>query len=1256
MPKPVSAPSLSRKLGWVVLFASVLLTAAAGDGFAMSKKHSDAQPAAASPASSSDPLSMAKAAAEVAAKAGDAAALKKANGDIDALVSVLPAWVAEKQQAASVVAPDKQRIVGIWNKVHQQALADDAADNRDKALDAADRAASIAKDNLGEAHFATIISFSDLAGLQAKYGKTDAAEISYVKAVKAAEAAFGGAHPETLKIKNALSGFYGGQIRFSDALAVSLDAADAAAAAFGTDHPITFAQTLTVARIKLAQGSTKDAADQLGVLCGAERKRLGNWHPTLAQCLASDGAAILVLGDIDKAYASTSEAIAILSANGDAANSTGLAARIALASLEQKRGHLSESRKIYEDAAKDAQAANDHGQDISAKAGLTEVLQDLGDQDAAEALGKEVLDDRTKTLGPAHPDRLAALSAMGAIYRKQGRLAEAEQAFAEALEHYRKILGPDHPSTIIATNNLGEILEKEGIFDQAEPYLREASDSSRKTYGEANPTTLASFNNLALLYESQGVFDKAEPLYKAVIAVQSKGQGPRNAETVASVNNLAYLYMLQGDYPKAADMFAQVLAAWDKAYGPKHINTMKALNNLARAHFRMGKAADAEKEFDRALATRRQILGDRHMDVLRSQHDLAVLYAGTKRQEQAKALLLKTVASLEETLGKQHPYTFEAMNTLADVLTGMGDAEGAMKVRRAVFERRNAFLDRMLYVTGNNAREGYIRLYAPELNAFMAQLAKTGGEDGARGVAEVSLARKGLLLKVASELSQVGKLSRDPAMNKLTTELVATRKRLAALTLSGPTPETKGTHIQTLNELEDRIGILEGELGRASAKFRKTTEPAGLDKLEAALPKDGALVDFLIYGDEGKSTLIASVLTWEGDKPVYKLATYPDLSAINAAIQKYRTDIQNEEIELDDLQDSGQAVYNLVWLPLNAALGARTNVYVVPDGMLNILPISALVTKDGKYLIEKIDLHVLGSSRDLLPSAIPAAKGGYIIDAGPDYNTDAPTQQEEVEKAKHRSATFTTDQRGIDERGIAGDVRGMASGLRGLHFDPLPGAEREGQLIQKTVEGGGKSTVIFLKGDAQEKSLRELGEPPEILHIATHGFFLKADDNLRRRLLSLQRGSDAQLPPPGDNPLLRAGLAFAGINANAPVLGEIDTDNDGVLTALEVLSLNLTGTRLAILSACETGLGEIHEGEGVYGLRRAFQEAGVQSVVSSLWEVSDAGTQTLMSAVYKRLLAGETPHNALRDSQIEMLRKPEWSAPYIWSAFFMVGA
>lgn len=1236
------APSFRRKTALWAVTALAAWSVSADGGWAKPPAQF-APPAVAAPAASA-PLTKAKAAAEAAAKAKNVAALVKANQDITDLVAVLPSWVDDKRQAASAVGPDKQKIVGIWNKMHQAALAADAAGNQDRALDLAGRAVMTAKDNLGEGHMATLVSLSDQAALLAKAGKIEEALASYQAAIQGADGSLGPAHPETLKIKAALSVFYVQQIRYADAIAVDQDAAAAASAAFGADHPVTLDAKLTLARVTLIKGGFAAAAEQLAGLCATQRKVVGNWHPDLAQCLGTQQAAQAALGDVETAYRLAFEAVAIFTANGDPA----LSARNDLAGLEQKRGHLPEAKTLLEAVVKDAGAAHDHTQEISAKASLTEVLEDLGEQDAAETLGLEVLEDRTKALGPAHPDRLAALSTMGAIYRKQGRLVEAEHSFTEAFEHYHKVLGDTHPATIIAANNLGEILEKEGLFDQAEPYLRLAADASHTAYGDDNPTTLAAYNNLALLYESQGVFDKAEPLYKVVIALESKGQGPRNAETIASVNNLAYLYMLQGDYAKAADMFAQVLAAWEKAYGPKHINTLKALNNLARAHFRTGKVVEAEKEFNRALTFRRQVLGEKHMDTLRSQHDLAVLYAGTKRQEQAKALLLKTIAADEEVLGKQHPYTFEAMNTLSGLLVDMGDKDGALNIRHAIFDRRNAFLDRMLYVTGSNAREGYIRLYTPELSAYVAQLVDTGGEQGARGVEQVSLARKGLLLKVASELQQVGRLSHDPEMTKLTDELVATRKQLASLTLSGPTPETRNTHVQTLTALEDRISVLEGQLGRASARFRRTTEPASLDKLEASLPKDAALVDYVIYGEDGQSKLAASVLTWEGDKPVYSLINFPDLAAINAGIQKYRTDIQNEDIELDDLQETGQSVYDLLWKPLEQALGARKRVYLVPDGMINILPISALVTKDGKYLIEKIDLYVLGSSRDLLPSAIPAAKGGYIIDAGPDYNTDAKPVQEEIEQVKRRSATFTTDQRG-------GDLRGMASGLRGLHFDPLPGAEREGALIKSEVEGGGSTTVFYTREQAQEKYLHDMTEAPEFLHIATHGFFLKADDNLRKRLLSLQRGSDVQLPPPGDNPLLRAGLAFAGINANAAVLGEIDTDNDGVLTALEVLSLNLSGTRLAILSACETGLGEIHEGEGVYGLRRSFQEAGVQSIVTSLWEVSDAGTQTLMTAVYKRLLAGVEPHKALRDSQIEMLHKAEWSAPYIWSAFFMVG-
>ncbi|RAU22690.1 hypothetical protein CU669_08435 [Paramagnetospirillum kuznetsovii] len=1179
-----------------------------------------------------------------ALQAGKADEVMRLDAEISKLRDVAPAWVAEKQQAASAVPQAKQRAAMLWNRAHQQAIASAGGGDLPKALEEAAQALSIARDNLGDTHLATIISATDLGALQQLAGMSDAAETSFQLALKLSQASLGEGHPETLKVAQALAAHQQSQAKYDAASKTYQAAAKSSATGLGAEHPTTLTLQLALSRAQLNASKVKDSEKLLDATCAASRKVYGEAHGEYSRCLAQQGALKRVQGEYNASAALYDKALAIQKLALAPSDPLGLNTRLDAGTVYHRQGRLEEAQTVLEAVVRDAGAANDVATQLSAKGDLADVLDDRGEYDKAEAMAKEVLQQQTVRLGAAHPNTLAALSSLASIYRKQGRLMEAEKTFQQALEGYLKVLGPDHGSTVIAENNLGEILEKEGIYERAEPYLRAAMDGSRKANGETHPATMTTMNNLALLYESQGVFDKAEPLYQSVITVFSKTIGPKHPDTIASTNNLAYLYMLKGEYDRAAAMFKQVHEAWSKAYGPRHQNTLKALNNLARATHKLGKLNEAEPLFNQALAARKAVLGEKHIDTLRSMHDMAALYRSQKKLKEAEALLRATLALDEKVLGPAHPYTFETLNTLAGVLEDKADVKGAAEVRKTTFLRRTEFLNRVLYVTGDNAREGYVRLHQPELAAYIAALTKLDEATAGKALLEVSLNRKGILLKVASEIQQVTRLSRDPELTKLTEELGEVRKRLAALTLSGPTEETKDNHVEVINGLEERINTLQGALGRSSVRFQQSTTPVGMDELVKALPANAVLVDFFIYGEEGKSRLVAGVLRKDGDTPVFGLVKYDGLAAIDNAIIKYRTDIQSEEIEIDDLLDVGQSVYKLVWQPLERLVKSSTKVYLVPDGNLNILPISAMVEPSRKYLIERVDLHVLTSTRDLLPSTIKAAKGGYMINAGPDYNTDEVVGKAVLEKARSRSA-------GSD---VQNAVRGM-SGMRGLKFDPLPGAEKEGQLIQKTVEGQGKPTTIHSKADAQERVLRDMSEPPEVLHIATHGFFLKSDDTLRKRLLKLQRSSDFQFPPPGDNPLLRAGLAFAGINSNAAVLGEIDTDNDGVLTALEVLSLDLTGTRLAILSACETGLGEIHEGEGVYGLRRAFQEAGAQSVVSSLWEVSDAGTQTLMAALYKRLLAGKTPHDALREAQLEMLRNSQWSMPYIWSAFFMVG-
>ncbi|SEH38464.1 CHAT domain-containing protein [Magnetospirillum fulvum] len=1176
--------------------------------------------------------------------AGRAADVARLDSEISRLREVYPPWVTEKQVEASAVPAAKQRAAALWNRVHQQSILAAGGGDLAKALDSARQAVSLAHDNLGDGHFATIISYSDLAALQHLGGDVDAAEASYRQAIALSRAALGAGHPETLKLSLALSRLYRDQGRLEAASARLAEAVADATGAFGAGHPQTLALAFALANARLDQGKGREAGAGLDAVCAAAAATFGEVHPDFARCLALQGAVKYRLGEYAPAAALLERAIAIQAAALPVSDRQALATRLQAALTYHRQGRLAEARSAQDSVIRDAAAAGDQESVLAAKGDLADVLVDLGEDGVALATAREVLDAQTARLGPSHPSTLAALSSLASVLRRQGHLLEAEKQFDEALQRYRKALGDDHPATVVAVNNLGEILEKEGRYDRAEPVLRTALESSRRAFGENHPATMTTMNNLALLYESQGLFDKAEPLYQGVIAVFARTIGPKHPDTIASTNNLAYLYMLKGEPDRAAAMFREVYESWAKAYGPRHQNTLKALNNLARALHAQGKLKEAEASFDKALAARRATLGERHLDTLRSMHDLAALYRTTKRLPQAEALLKKTLEGDEAVLGASHPYTFETLNSLAAVQEERGETAAAFETRRLTFQRRTEFFDRVLPVTGDNAREGYVRLHAPEYSAYVALLARQNDAAAARALLEASLNRKGVLLKIASESQQIARLARDPELNRLAVELTEVRKRLAALTLSGPTAETRDNHVEIVNGLEDRVNELQGTLGRASQRFRRSVAALSLDDLIKALPPEAVLVDYVIYGDDGRQKLAAAVLRKEGDRPVFALVRFDDPAVIEAAVTKYRTVIQDEEVEIDDLLDAGEAVTRVVWQPLEAALGGRRQVYVVPDGILNILPFSALVQKNRKYLIESVDLHLLTSSRDLLPSPIGTTKG-YLINAGPDYNTEAVVGRDVLEQARSRSAGAADLQM---------SVRGM-SGLRGLHFDPLPGAEREGQLIQRTVEGQGKPTVIHSRADAQEKTLRDLEQPPEVLHIATHGFFLKPDDTLRKRLLKLQRSSDFQVPPPGDNPLLRAGLAFAGINSNAQVLGEIDTDNDGVLTALEVLGLDLTGTRLAILSACETGLGEIHEGEGVYGLRRAFQEAGVQSVVSSLWEVSDAGTQTLMAALYKRLLAGKSPHDALREAQLEMLRTPQWSTPYIWSAFFMVG-
>ncbi|MBU2648869.1 tetratricopeptide repeat protein [bacterium] len=1158
-----------------------------------------------------------------------------------------------------------------WSRLNEQAAAFFEQEKFEEAVSKAVDSVNFAKEHFGDRSPQTIISIFNLADFYFELGYPDEAMPLYEESYRLAIAVLGEHHPDTLMIASGLADLYSEEGRFAQAQPLLEKIVAGSRETLGEENPDTLTAMTRLAQIYESQGQYEKSEDLLRQALILYEKTLGVDHPeTLAtrEKLASVFRTQGRFADAEPLYQLILEKKTKLLGEKDRETVFTMGN---LAELYRRMAKYEESEALFIKAIALIKAiAGDQDPDLYEMMGnLAQLYQNKGQYPQAETYFKQVWEFDRQTLGDKHPNTIVDLNNLAGIYRAQGFYGQAEDAYQTSLRDIVEALGEKHPESISIMNNLALVLENEGLFDKAEPLFKSALRNSESLLGQNHPTTLALMNNLASLYESQGDFKKSEPLYLATIQLNEAVYGKDHPNTIAGVNNLGYLYLVQQDYERAEPLFSRVLTIWEAQLGERHQKTLKALNNLARVYHKQGKLEAADSMFARALRLRKEVLGDKHPDVVRSMVDISGLYISQNRDAEAEKLLLETIALSEEVLGDKHQYTFEAMSALAELYEKTGQLDKALSTRLTAFDRRTEFFERVLWAAGENTRQAYIELHKPEQDRFLALLAKTNNSEAARLALHASLKRKGLLLKISSEINKIIQMTQSPELAAKAQTLNSKRKELASLTLSGPTTETPEAFRIKTAALEEELYELQAELGRASLIYHVASQRVSLDKVFDNLGGGDVLVDFLTYDDNGlkimaivaQSDSSKCFVWWECKNNRIEMIPLGDLEPIAKAITYFREAIQNEDAEEEELLETGNTVFARIWKPLQAVIGNKKSIYIVPDSALHLLPMDAMIDDNGNYMVQGVDLKILSSSRDLVVSALPDAQGDFMIMAGPDYNLDdARIKSTKVAIKGNRSA-------------VSQGIRVASHGLRSLSFGPLDGAELEGKTIknvsdsfaklegaeeegkgiQKVAAQSQAKAVIFLQKEAEEQQLRTFHSAPKMLHVATHGFFLQGEERLKKRLLSLNRGGTLMAPPPGDNPLLRAGLAFAGINSNAPFLGEIDTDNDGVLTAMEVLSLNLAGTQLVVLSACETGVGEIHAGEGVYGLRRAFQEAGVKSVVNSLWPVSDEGTRRLMTEFYTQLFKGVPARKALKTAQLALLQT-EWNHPYYWAAFVLV--
>jgi CHAT domain-containing protein len=340
-------------------------------------------------------------------------------------------------------------------------------------------------------------------------------------------------------------------------------------------------------------------------------------------------------------------------------------------------------------------------------------------------------------------------------------------------------------------------------------------------------------------------------------------------------------------------------------------------------------------------------------------------------------------------------------------------------------------------------------------------------------------------------------------------------------------------------------------------------------------------------------------------------------------------------------ENSGALFYGAIWRPLEPPLAGVKRVYLSPDGIFNSISWMTVPSPGGKLLGERYEIQLLLSTRDLTRRPLTGNGRSAVLVGAPNFELDA-----EGQRAAARSASDRLVRSPQANPSAAKALRAGAA------LEPLPGTERELQAIRSELEQHGWQTTVHSGSDAIEENIKSV-RSPRLLHVATHGFFAPDPPRVAARLPEIA-------PTVTDEPMLRSMLYFAGANralrGEAPATGS----DDGVLTAYEASDLMLHGTELVVLSACETGLGVNRNAEGVFGLRRALQEAGAEAVLMTLWKVPDRDTQELITAFYRAWLSGMTKQAALRKAQLEMRervrsRREGNDVPYYWGAFVLVG-
>jgi tetratricopeptide (TPR) repeat protein/CHAT domain-containing protein len=940
--------------------------------------------------------------------------------------------------------------------------------------------------------------------------------------------------------------------------------------------------------------------------------------------------------------------------------------------------------------------------------------------EAAQEAWEQALTIRRKTLGPDHPDVAKSLNNLGLVHQESGDYAGALPFFEQAKTIREKVLGPDHPDVASTLNNIGNQMLFMADYQGAIEAHQRALAIREKALRAEHPLIAESLTNLGEAYYAMKDFQHARPVYERALAVNEKAFPNGNPYLASDKGDLGRLLLELGDYPAALAQLQEALAIDEKLKGPQDGAVSIDLQVVSDLYAKLGRQTEALQAAQRAVSIQEKRLGTEHVSVSVALETLSSRYFETAQYQKSLDVLGRALAIVEKVLGPTHVEVAEVLQGMADSQVQLGSlAEAGRNYDRALSIQEAAFgpthvkvgelllkLAKLNWRTGkweatldhSLTSEGVLRRQfiqiAPALserealqyeiarssgvNLSISSLLALSGEARRQAIPKVwdaIIQSRALVLDEMAARHAAFTLSADTEIARKARALTASRNRLARLVIEGPPQDDPSGYRKDLSTALSEKEQAERDLAASSSEFQRRSESRkGYQEVASCLPKQTVLVAYLAFDRLGppaggkmsaKRSYVAFVLG--AGKAAPSVVELGGADAIDFLVQDWRKGMSPSASGITGLASrpeeqiaaAGAKLRKAVWDPLAPEIQGARMVFVVFDGALNLVNLAALPSDDGRFVLESgPTLHYLGAERDLArPRRASPAPGGLLALGGPDFDASSAASPEGGPVASMKPAVLPRSMAHASYRSAPIACGGFPS----IHFSPLAASTQEAQAIdslwRSTSNRGKKSPTLVLTGSAAtEAAMKQRAPEFRVIHLATHGYFL--DDRCDSSFEQARRAPESPMAvgPVGESPLLLSGLALAGANRRGDAGAQ---DEDGILTAEEISSLDLSGVDWAVLSACETGVGRIQLGEGVLGLRRAFEVAGAGTLIMSLWRVEDQSAREWMQYLYEGRLEGMSSAEAVRKAGLTMLKKhrarSRSTSPVSWGAFVAAG-